>query len=108
MTDLNARLSAIGERHECLLIASEREDASIAIMSLAIPIHKQGRGVGRAVMQDVLALADESGVLVRLELSEESSSFAGEWYERLGFEFTGECGEWGEIAVRQPSPRPAP
>lgn len=60
---------------------------------------EQGRGVGAAVMAEVLADADAQGLCVRVGALRESA--ANRFYRRHGFEPV-EATEWDEHYVRRP------
>ena len=65
----------------------------------------QGRGIGTAVLADVLARADASRVPVRVVALRDSD--ANRFYRRHGFALV-EHGEWDEFYQRDPQVRTAP
>jgi ribosomal protein S18 acetylase RimI-like enzyme len=86
---------ASGERVGFVVVRS-REDGLLLDHLYIVP-SAQGRGVGAAVMADVLADADARRLPVRLGALRESA--ANRFYERHGFELV-ERGEWDNHYVR--------
>lgn len=65
------------------VIWSRPEAGSIWIVDIAVSVPWRNRGIGTAVLGDVLAEADREGVAVRLHV--EVGSPANDLYQRLGF-----------------------
>ncbi len=81
----------------------EAGDVTIDAMEVRNHDQEKGKGKGRKVLQILVDLADKHHVSLRLEVHEDSvSDFLEEWYQRHGFEATGEYGDYGPIMIRQP------
>ena len=82
----------------------EAGDVTIDAMEVRDHGQEKGKGKGRKVLQTLIDLADKHSVTLRLEVNEESVSgdFLEEWYQRHGFEATGDYGDYGPIMIRQP------
>ena len=79
-------------------------DGGLLLDHLYVVPSAQGRGIGAAVMADVLADADARGLPMRVGALRESAS--NRFYERHGFVLV-ECGEWDnhyERPARRRSP----
>lgn len=65
-------------------------DGMLLLVDLALLPAFRGRGVGGALMDDVLARAAAKGLPVRLHVEKDNPALA--WYRRLGFEVDGDAG----------------
>ena len=92
-----------GERVGFVVVRSQ--DDGLLLDHLYIVPSAQGRGIGAAVMADVLADADARGLRVRVGALRESAS--NRFYERHGFVLV-ERGEWDNHYERPARGRPAP
>jgi ribosomal protein S18 acetylase RimI-like enzyme len=79
-------------------------DDSVYIGRIEIDPSMQGRGLGTAVLSDIIAEADRSGEDVTLEVIDVNP--ARRLYERLGFVETATVGR--KIHLRRPASRPDP
>ena len=68
-------------------VGVERTDGAVALHSLFLDTHAQGRGLGAAVFRALLA--ENPGLPVRIEVLKESP--ARRFWERQGFVLTGEA-----------------
>lgn len=85
-------------------------DGDVWLKDISVGAGMEGKGVGRAILGHLLALADAAGVPVTLEASEvsPSSDWLQDWYGRLGFEYADTCGDYGPFMTRQPGHAPVP
>lgn len=63
----------------------------------------RGRGIGRFLLTELLATADQQGLPIRLHANRDNTVF--HWYQRLGFLITGSQGHYHAMR-RSPSPLP--
>lgn len=76
------------DRHPAVLLGGREDARSITLEKLIVPAGIRGRGLGSAVMRDVVAYADRHGKQVRLT---PSGAFGGSprrlarFYARFGF-----------------------
>lgn len=74
------------------------------VIDIAVLTEHRGRGIGTALMSDVLAAAGERGAFVTIHV--ECTNPALHWYRRLGFEVVEDQGVYLLLRWR-PSVRPA-
>jgi ribosomal protein S18 acetylase RimI-like enzyme len=91
-----------------ILVTTERlgrMGEGLVLLNLVIPPEARKHGYGRAVLAMLLEIADNHGLPVGLEASEQaaSGSWNQGWYARRGFELTGERGNYGPLMVRPAS-----
>ncbi len=82
-----SRIVLVDEREAGVLAVEQRPDA-LFIANIAIIPEQQGRGLGAAIVGDVLAEAAWAGVATRLQVLRVNP--ARRLYERLGFAIEGE------------------
>ncbi len=81
-------VQALCERHPAVLLGAREDAGSITLERLIVPPGSRGRGLGSAVMRDIVAYADRRGKQVRLT---PSGAFGGSprrlarFYARFGF-----------------------
>ncbi len=81
-------VETLRERHPAVLLAAREDARSITLERLIVPDGRRGRGVGSAVMRDLVAYADRCGKQVRVT---PSGAFGGSprrlasFYARFGF-----------------------
>ena len=78
-------------------VVARPRDAGLLLDHLYIVPSAQGRGIGAAVLADLLADADARGLRVRVGALRESAS--NRFYERHGFALV-ERGEWDNLYER--------
>jgi GNAT superfamily N-acetyltransferase len=81
-------LQTLRERHPSILVGAREDTRSITLDRLIVPSGSRGRGLGSALMRDLVAYADRQGKQVRLT---PSGAFGGaprrlaRFYARFGF-----------------------
>ena len=81
-------IQTVRDRHPSVLLGAREDAGSITLDKLIVPAGCRGRGVGSAVMRDLVAYADRQGKQVRLT---PSGAFGGvprrltRFYARFGF-----------------------
>ena len=81
-----------------LLVYTNGEE--IRLIDIAILTEQRGKGFGKQVLERLLHEADQASVRVILHV--EMSNPAKNWYERAGFQVTGENGGY-YLMTRQPA-----
>lgn len=89
----------ICEERDVGLLHVERESAAVFLANIQILPEFQCRGLGTAVVQQVLADAEASGLPVRLQVLKTNSD-ARRLYERLGFQVTDLTGSHWQMRTR--------
>ena len=84
------------------LISVERRPAELFLSTIEILPEYQNRGVGRAVIRDILARAQAEGVPVGLQVLKVNP--ARRLYERLGFSLVGETTTHYLMRMMVPAP----
>ena len=79
----------------------DRRKDEIWVVDIALLPEHRGRGIGDALMRQVIAEADEKALPVRIHV--EHVNPAQRWYERLGFRRTGDTGVY-YLMERSPDP----
>lgn len=87
------------------LIATEERPDELWIDEIQLAADWQGRGIGTAILLDLLSAATEAGKPLRLRVLRENTR-ARNLYERLGFHFFGESAthHMMEHPARHPKP----
>ncbi|MFS1932619.1 GNAT family N-acetyltransferase [Vibrio splendidus] len=76
--------------HLTLFMTTKVRDRHCAGLGIAIHLEAQGKGIGKALMQEVINQADNWLNLVRLELEVHADNHAAiALYERMGFQLEG-------------------
>lgn len=70
-------------------------ETTLQLIDISLLPDYRGRGVGVALLQNLLALADARGLAVGLHVEEANPAFR--LYQRLGFEVVGESGIYLEM-----------
>jgi GNAT superfamily N-acetyltransferase len=79
---------ALRARHPSVLLSAHEDAASITLEKLIVPAGVRGRGLGSAVMRDLIAYADMYGKRIRLTPSGAFGSSPrrlAKFYSRFGF-----------------------
>ncbi len=81
-------VQALRDRHPDVMLCAHEDQRSITLERLIVPYGSRGRGLGSALIRDLVAYADRHGKQVRLT---PSGAFGGSprrlaaFYERFGF-----------------------
>jgi GNAT superfamily N-acetyltransferase len=81
-------VQTVRNRHPAVLVGAREDERSITLDKLIVPVGSRGRGLGSAVMRDLVGYADRHGKQVRLT---PSGAFGGVprrlacFYARFGF-----------------------
>jgi len=79
----------------------DRSDAEMRIMDIALLPEFRGRGIGRTLMEELLAEAKAAGLPVGLHV--EATNAAKRLYERLGFRVVEDVGVYERMEWAPPS-----
>ncbi len=82
----------------------DRRQDEIRIVDIALLTSSRGAGIGRALLEDVLAQAAEAGTAVRIHV--EKNNPALRLYHRLGFGVIGDAGVYHLMEWRPGGARP--
>lgn len=96
------RQIVVADGRDVGVLASERRPDDWFLASIAIAPSEQGRGVGAALIRDLLATAARDGLPVRLQVLKVNP--ARRLYERLGFVVTGETPTHYLMSTVSPAP----
>ena len=80
----------------------DRWESEIRIMDIAILPEARGRGIGTALLRDLIAESEAAGKPLTIHVERQNPAMA--WYERLGFGPVGEAGVYLKMA-REPGAR---
>jgi len=98
----NARYEVICERGRPIgRLYVDRSDAEMRIMDIALLPEFRGRGIGRTLMEELLAEAKAAGLPVGLHV--EATNAAKRLYERLGFRVVEDVGVYERMEWAPPS-----